>query len=159
VICATDVRKHCRPVYESDDPRTTTVPRTPLRTCRSQNAAVAQPKNCPFGVTTTMEMKNVTTTSEHTGTLVSRYYMSRFILDMAVSTLCFTHFSNIYFVLFPLLHLVSDVVQQSSSSLRVSTHSLTTEVLLIPILLRKGRLRIRICARRPSAFVQVFRGL
>jgi len=158
VICATDVRKHCRPLYETDKPRTTTVPQTPLRTCRSLNAAVVQLKNCPFGVKTTMELKNVTTTSKHTGTLLCRYYMSSFTLDMAVSALCFTHFSYIYFLLIPLLYLVSDVGHHSSSSLRVSTHSLTTEVLLIPIQLRMRRLHIRICVRRPSAFVQVFRG-
>jgi len=56
VTRATEGRKHCRPVYDTDNPRTTNVPRTPLRTCRSLNATVTQPKNCPFGVNIRMEL-------------------------------------------------------------------------------------------------------
>lgn len=37
----------------------------------SLNAVVAKPTNCPFGVNTTTELKKVTTTYYHTGTLVS----------------------------------------------------------------------------------------
>jgi len=33
----------------------------------SLNAMAAQPKNCPFGDTTTFKLKNVTTTSENNG--------------------------------------------------------------------------------------------
>jgi len=38
----------------------------------SLNAIVAQLKNCPFGVTIAIELKNVIKTSDTTGTYVSR---------------------------------------------------------------------------------------
>jgi hypothetical protein len=38
---------------------------------RSLNAALAQPKSCPFAVNTTIELKNVTPTSDSAGTIVS----------------------------------------------------------------------------------------
>ena len=39
---------------------------------RSLNAELAQSKNFPFVVDTTIELKNVKTTSDNTGTFVSR---------------------------------------------------------------------------------------
>jgi len=41
-------------------------------TYRSLKATVAQYKNCPFGVNTTIQPKNVTTASDNTDTLFSQ---------------------------------------------------------------------------------------
>jgi hypothetical protein len=40
-------------------------------TYRSLNERVAQPKNSPFGVNTTTELKKITATSDISGTLVT----------------------------------------------------------------------------------------
>ena len=41
-------------------------------TYRSLNSIMAQRKNCPFRVNTTIEFKNVTAISDNTGTLLSQ---------------------------------------------------------------------------------------
>jgi hypothetical protein len=41
------------------------------------NAIMAQSKNCPLGVNTTIEVKNVATTSDNTGTILVELYPAR----------------------------------------------------------------------------------
>jgi hypothetical protein len=54
---------------------------------RSPNTEVAQSKNLLFGVDTTIELKNVKTTSDNTGTFVSRNTPSQMpILSVLVVT-------------------------------------------------------------------------
>ena len=42
-----------------------------LRTYRSQNAILAQPKNCVFGVNIMIELRNIRKASDNAGTIVS----------------------------------------------------------------------------------------
>ena len=71
--------------------------------CRSLNAIAAQSQNRPFGLNTTIELKNVSATLDNTCTLLvatcrarwrlCRFYTLRFTVGIVVSTFPLAHFS------------------------------------------------------------------
>jgi hypothetical protein len=62
---------------------------------RSLNAIIAQSKNCPFVLNTTIDVKHITSTSDNIGTLVSRNIRHEMTIVLLLSDLFVIFLSSI----------------------------------------------------------------